>query len=352
MILIKNIYSKYCKYLIKEDNFTKYNCNIIDGLSYARKIQEKIKSLTTILNNKFNVVPKISIILVGDNTASEIYVRNKMKLAEKVGINANLERYDKDIDEFTILKEIEKINQDNTIHGVIVQLPLPDHINKDKILSTISPEKDIDGLNFYNIGLLNYSKDVPYTIDEILCENNNDDNDNINNNVINIKNDFIEKIKNLGKTIPFIPCTPLGCLYLINQTLKNRNENIVSKNCVIFGNSNLVSKPMARLLLQSKATITTLNSNSKNIDYFTNNADIIVSATGKNIELKNIKKDAILIDVGIRKKENLNGITGDLNFNEIVKTNMITPVPKGVGPMTVSSLMINSFLSAIKSIKN
>ena len=316
------------------------NNNIIDGLGYSKIIKQYITKLNNQLKEKYNICPQIAIILVGNNIASEIYVRNKIKLANEIGIIANVIRFNIDITEEEILKQIENINNNNDIDGVIVQLPLPMHINKDKVLLSISPRKDIDGLNPFNVGLLTNSGNVPYKIDEIFKYNN-------------VNDDFINKFANLGKTVPFIPCTPLGCLYLIEETLKKMNNDIVGKNAVIIGNSNLVSKPMARVLLQSGATTTTLHSKSIDKEYFLSHADIIVSATGKKQELKNIKTNAILIDVGIRQKENeKDKITGDLDFYTIAKTNRITPVPRGVGPMTVISLMINAIFSSIKRLSN
>jgi len=316
-----------------EDIFEK---NKIDGAGYSKEINDRLYFLIKNLKDEKNIIPTISVIMVGDNTASEIYVRNKIKLSSKLGINANLIRYDNNISEASLIEEIVLLNNNNNIHGIMVQLPLPEHINKDAVLLAISPEKDIDGLHPFNAGLLHCSKKTPYSIEAVL--------DN------NLENSFCNKIKQMGKTIPFIPCTPLGCLYLIKKTLKKKNEEIIGKNAVIFGNSNLVSKPMARLLLQEGASITTLHSKSQNYQYIISNADIIVSATGCFQDLKNIKKTAILIDVGIRQDSSKNSITGDLNFDKLVKTNNITPVPKGVGPMTISSLMVNSYLSAIKNI--
>ena len=319
-------------------NQTEYNK--IDGFYYAQIIKKKIQFFTKQLREEYNINPCITIVLVGKNLASEIYVRNKIKIAIDLGILANVIRFDEDISETNLLAEIDKINNDKNIHGVIVQLPLPKHIDKNKILLSIFPQKDIDGLHPFNSGLLTSNSYVPYTISEIIAYNT-------------INNEFIEKFKNIGKTLPFIPCTPLGCLYLIEETLKKTQDGLVGKNVVILGNSNLVSKPMARILLQSGATTTTLHSKSVDCDYFIKNADIIVSATGKQQDLTNIKKNAILIDVGIRQKENEpNKITGDLNFEKIIKTNKITPVPKGVGPMTVVSLMVNAVLASIKQLSN
>ncbi len=314
------------------DDFEK---NKIDGLGFAVEIRKKLAVELSEFNKKFGIKPKIAIVLVGNNTASEIYVRQKMKIASEVGIVAELKRFSDDIKEKALIEEVEKVNENDEICGMIVQMPLPQHIDASKVLLHILPQKDIDGLHPFNAGLLTCSKNVPYKINEVFEDN---------------VDEKIDKFKELGKTIPFIPCTPLGCLHLIEETLLKNGEKIEGKNAVIFGNSNLVSKPMARLLLQAGATTTTLHSRSKNFDNIVENADIIVSATGKKQELKNIKKSAILIDVGIHKISGQDGIFGDLDFQEIVKTNRITPVPKGVGPMTVASLMVNAFLSALKNI--
>lgn len=298
--------------------------NTIDCIKYSNEIRERLRYLI----NKFNIQPNIAVVMVGNNPASEIYVRNKVKVANTLGIKVDVVRFSASISESILCEKIRELNKQNFIDGIIVQLPLPDKISKDNILREIDPKKDLDGLHPLNIGLLHSFKEVPYTIDEFL----------------KTYEDFIKKVSFLGNKIPYIPCTPLGCLHVISRTLRN---HIKGKNAVIFGNSNLVSKPMARLLLQSGATTTTLHSKSKDYLHVIKNADIIVSATGKeqkNINLKNIKKDAILIDVGIRANKN-NGIVGDLDFYKLSKTNKITPVPKGIGPMTITSLMLNSYIA-------
>ncbi len=298
--------------------------NTIDCIKYSDEIRERLHDLI----NKFNIQPNIAVVMVGNNPASEIYVRNKVKVANTLGIKVDVVRFSASISESVLCEKIRELNKQNFIDGIIVQLPLPDKISKDNILREIDPKKDLDGLHPLNIGLLHSFKETPYTIDEFL----------------KTYEDFIKKVSFLGDKIPYIPCTPLGCLHVISRTLRN---HIKGKNAVIFGNSNLVSKPMARLLLQSGATTTTLHSKSKDYLHVIKNADIIVSATGKeqkNINLKNIKKDAILIDVGIRANKN-NGIVGDLDFHKLSKTNKITPVPKGIGPMTITSLMLNSYIA-------
>ena len=315
------------------------NSNIVDGLSFSKEICNQLAKITKNFNQKYNFIPSIVVVIVGHNQASEIYVRNKIKMAMSLGIKADLVRFEDDIKECDLLTKIKELNNNDNVHGIIVQLPLPDHISKEHVLFTISPRKDLDGLNPLNAGLLHSAKDVPYTIDEVLTYmTNNEDYEK--------HSFFTKKVSSLGLTIPFIPCTPLGCLHLIEKTLKINGEKLVGKNAVIFGNSNLVSKPMARLLLQSGSTVTTLHSRSQNYQYLIENADIIVSATGKKQELKNVKSGVILIDVGIRSNQN-GGITGDLDFQKLSKTNKITPVPKGVGPMTVATLMLNSVLAGL-----
>ena len=305
--------------------------NKIDGAKYAIEIRQKIAENIV----RYGIKPRIAVILVGNFAPSEIYVRNKMIVATKLGIQVDLIRFNETITEEELIKEIQVLNNNINIHGMIIQMPLPSGINSFNVLMYVSPEKDIDGLHPYNAGLLHYSKDVPYRIEDVL-----------NNDFENIK----QQSKMIGRTLPFVSCTPLGCLHLIEQVYKKTNQSIIGKSAVVIGNSNLVGKPMARLLLQSGATTTTLHSKSMNIDYIIKNADIIVSATGAGYNLGKIKEDAILIDVAIRK-DNDGNILGDLNYKEIVKTNKITPVPKGVGPMTIASLMLNSYIAGIKNKK-
>ena len=327
-----------------QDEGFRSDLNIIDGLGFSKKICSQLKQIVEQLNQKYNFIPNIAIIIVGHNQASEIYVRNKIKMATSIGIIANIIRFEEDIKEFELLQKIEELNNDNSIHGIIIQLPLPTNLSKEHALFAISPRKDLDGLNPINAGLLHSAKDVPYKIDEVL--------DCVMNDGKYEKDSLLtEKVSLLGVTVPFIPCTPLGCIYLIEKTLEVSGEKLVGKNAVIFGNSNLVSKPMARLLLQCGSTVTTLHSRSRDFQYLIENADIIVSATGKKQELENIKNNAILIDVGIRQKQD-GGITGDLDFQKLSQTNKITPVPKGVGPMTVATLMLNSMLAGLNKFLN
>ena len=297
--------------------------NKIDVNERALYIRNKIKKLI----EKNNVKSKIAIIQVGNNFASNIYVNRKIKIANEIGISSKYIHFDDNITEDQLINEIQKINNNNDITGIMVQLPLPININTFNVLISISQEKDIDGLHPFNAGLLHYSKIVPYSVNDVLYEK--------------LSFDFI---KNIGKNIPFIPCTPMGCLDLLQH---EKTLTIQSKNAVVIGNSNLVGKPISRLLIQSGATVTTLHSKSKNVEYIIQNADIIVSATGVGQKLKKVKKTAIIIDVAIRNG-NDGKICGDLNYNKLIKTNRITPVPKGVGPMTIACLMVNSYLCGMK----
>ena len=313
--------------------------NRIDCVSRALYIRERLSLLIDAEKNKQRKLPKMAILQVGDNFASNIYIRNKIKVADKIGIDVDLKKFDDNITECALIEHIISLNHNNDYCGMIVQLPLPQHINVVKVLSSIAPNKDLDGLNPINAGLLHYSKYVPYCVDDVI-------NKNIKHNII------------FGKTLPFIPCTPLGCLDILQQEEKRSAEvlkmqnggvkksqfSIQSSNAVVIGNSNLVGKPIARLLTQSGATTTTIHSRSKNFDIFLQNADIIVSATGVGQAIQNIKDNAIVIDVAIRKDKNGN-ICGDIEYEKVVQTNRITPVPCGIGPMTISCLMLNYYLA-------
>ena len=310
--------------------------NIIDGLGISKDV---CKALSCLIQKK-NIRPSTAIVMVGDNPASKIYVHKKIKKGAEIGIETKLFHFEANITENELISEIKKINNDKSIHGLIVQLPLPEHIDTQKILLSIDPKKDLDGLNQLNIGLFHSFKFVPYALEDVL-------------------EDKLETstIKQLGEFVPFIPCTPLGCLHLISKTLGGF-ENIAGKNSVVIGKSTLVGSPMARLLLQSGATTTIAHSRSKDFSVALENADIIVSATGSEQDLFGIKpkENAILIDVGIRCIESSNDdgekvvhTCGDMDYKTLSQNNKITPVPKGVGPMTVACLMVNSYLACLRN---
>ena len=270
---------------------------IIDGKKEAAILREEIKNEIANLKKKTNKVPGLTVILIGEFVPSQIYVRNKEKNSKEVGINSNVLKYPSDVSEEEVLNKIEELNKDKNISGILVQLPLPDQISKEKIINAIDPLKDVDGFNPVNVG--------------------------------NLASGY--------KAI--VPCTPLGCLLLIKKVEKN----LSGKHAVIIGRSNLNGKPMAQLLLKENCTVTIVHSKTKNLQNECLKADILVAAVGvPNLVKKDwVKSDAVVIDVGINKVDNK--IIGDVNFEEIKdKVRAITPVPGGVGPMTIACLLSNT----------
>lgn len=267
---------------------------ILDGKMLRDKIFESLKAKLDKMQQK----PTLAVILVGENPASQIYVRNKKKTAEKLGINSLSIEYPSDISEEELLNKIKELNSDEKVTAILVQLPLPAHINKNRIIDAILPQKDVDGLTPYNLGKL-FSGEEPYVY----------------------------------------PCTPKGILLLLDEY----NIKLEGKNIVVVGRSNLVGKPVAQMLLKRNATVTMCHSYTKNLSEITKTADIIVSAVGKKvIGEKMLKSDCVVIDVGIFRDEN-GKISGDVDFENVSKTAAyISPVPGGVGPMTIASLMLNT----------
>lgn len=267
---------------------------ILDGKKLRDKIFESLKAELDKMSEK----PTLAVILVGENPASQIYVRNKKKTAEKLGINSLSIEYPADISEKELLSKIQELNNDKNITAILVQLPLPEHINKNKIIDAILPQKDVDGLTPYNLGKL-FSGEEPYVY----------------------------------------PCTPKGILLLLDEY----NIELDGKNVVVVGRSNLVGKPVAQMLLKRNATVTMCHSHTKNLSEITKTADIVVSAVGKNvIGEKMLKSNCVVIDVGIFRDEN-GKISGDVDFENVSKISAyISPVPGGVGPMTIVSLMLNT----------
>lgn len=267
---------------------------ILDGKKLRDKIFENLKDKIDKMKKK----PTLAVILVGENPASQIYVRNKKKTAEKLGINSLSIEYPADISEKELVAKIEELNNDKNVTAILVQLPLPKHINKNKVIDAILPQKDVDGLTPYNLGKL-FSGEKPYVY----------------------------------------PCTPKGILLLLDEY----NIELDGKNIVVIGRSNLVGKPVAQMLLNRNATVTMCHSHTKNLSEITKTADIVVSAVGKNvIGEKMLKSNCVVIDVGIFRDEN-GKISGDVDFENVSKvTAYISPVPGGVGPMTIASLMLNT----------
>jgi len=270
---------------------------IIDGKKEAALLREEIKKEILLLKEKTKKVPGLSVILIGDFTPSQIYVKNKEKNSKEVGINSEVIKYPKDITEQEVLNKIKELNNDPEVSGILVQLPLPKHINKEKIINAIHPKKDVDGFNPINVGNLASGYDA------------------------------------------IIPCTPLGCLHLI----KKIEKDLSGKHAVIIGRSNLNGKPMAQLLLRENCTVTIVHSKTKDLKAECQKADILVAAVGKANLVKGdwVKKDSIIIDVGINKVEEK--IVGDVDFESVKeKVKAITPVPGGVGPMTIACLLKNT----------
>ena len=270
---------------------------IIDGKKISAVLREKLKEKVSKLKSTYNAVPGLTVILVGEDPPSKIYVKNKEKSAIEVGINSEVIRYPDNVEEKVILNKIKELNKNDKVSGILVQLPLPKHINKRKVIETIDPKKDVDGLHPVNVG--NLSSGYNSTI----------------------------------------PCTPLGCYLLIKNTEKNLN----GKHAVIIGRSNLNGKPMTQLLLKENCTVTITHSKTKDLKSECSRADIIVAAVGRPKLVKGdwVKKGAIVIDVGINKTDN--GLVGDVDFDEVSKVaKAITPVPGGVGPMTIACLLNNT----------
>ena len=270
---------------------------IIDGKKQAEIIRNEIKKEISDLKKKSGKTPSLTVILIGDFAPSLIYVKNKEKSAREVGIKSEIIRYPKNVSEKDILKKIEELNKNDEISGILVQLPLPSQISKEKIINAINPSKDVDGFNPINVGNLSSGYDS------------------------------------------IVPCTPLVCLLLI----KKIESNLAGKHAVIIGRSNLNGKPMAQLLLKENCTVTIVHSKTKDLQNECLKADILVAAVGvPNLIKKDwVKKNAIVIDVGINKVGEK--IVGDVNFDEL-KDNVkaITPVPGGVGPMTIACLLKNT----------
>ena len=270
---------------------------IIDGKKQAETIRNEIKKEISDLKKKSGKTPRLTVILIGDFAPSLIYVKNKEKSAREVGIKSEIIRYPKNVSEKDILEKIEELNKNDEISGILVQLPLPSQISKEKIINAINPSKDVDGFNPINVGNLSSGYDS------------------------------------------IVPCTPLGCLLLI----KNIESNLAGKHAVIIGRSNLNGKPMAQLLLKENCTVTIVHSKTNDLQNECLKADILVAAVGvPNLIKKDwVKKNAIVIDVGINKVGEK--IVGDVNFDEL-KDNVkaITPVPGGVGPMTIACLLKNT----------
>lgn len=279
----------------------------IDGKAFSQVILEKIREEHNQLKEKYGKQAGLAVVIVGNNPASQVYVRNKMKACENVGFYSENIELDENISEEELLQEIDKLNKNDRINGILVQLPLPSHINELKIIDSISPEKDVDGFHVANIG----------------------------------------KVV-IGDETGFLSCTPYG----IMQLLEEYKIEIAGKDAVIIGRSNIVGKPMALMLIQKGATVQVCNSRTKDLRKKLNDADIIIVAAGvpKLLKKEDVKEGAVVIDVGINRVDGK--ICGDVDYEEVAeRASYITPVPGGVGPMTIASLIKNTFKSYKNSLK-
>lgn len=275
---------------------------IIDGKKIADVILENLKNRIDKLKSD-NIIPTLAVIIVGNNQASEVYVRNKAKMCEKLEIGSKIIRCDNDISENDLINIIIELNNDSNIHGILVQAPLPKHLDALKIFNVIKNEKDVDGFNTHNVGALSLNMEG------------------------------------------FVPCTVKGIIKLLDYY----NIDITAKNIVVIGRSNIVGKPLANYLINHDATVTVCHSKTRDLSTITNHADILISATGKAnlIDASYVKDGSVVIDVGINRDNDK--LCGDVNFDEVSKkASYITPVPGGVGPMTIAMLMENVIEAAEK----
>ena len=280
---------------------------IIDGRALADKLQDELKIKTQELIKK-GVKPGLAVILVGDDPASQVYVRNKEKSATKAGFESNIIRLADNVSQDELLEIISNLNKDDTWHGILVQLPLPKHIDEDKVLLAIDPKKDVDGFHPINVGRLWEGHPL------------------------------------------MIPSTPAG----IMEMFKAYDVDLSGKNAVIVGRSNIVGKPMAALLLEANATVTITHSKTKNLKSITSQADILVVAIGVGhfIKADFVKEGAVVIDVGMNR-DKAGKLIGDVDFNEVEpKASLITPVPKGVGPMTITMLLEQTYEAARRTLND
>ena len=276
---------------------------LIDGNALSRQLRADVSARVAALKNR-GVTPGLAVVLVGDNPASQVYVRNKVKACEDTGMHSVLEQYTADMTEAALLARVDALNQDPSIHGILVQLPLPAHIDAQKVIEAISPTKDVDGFHIASAGALMTGMDG------------------------------------------FWPCTPYGCM----KMLESIDYDLKGKHAVVIGRSNIVGKPMAMMLLQQDATVTVCHSRTANLKALTLQADVIVAAVGKRhvLTADMVKPGAVVLDVGMNRNDE-GKLCGDVDFDGVKEVaGYITPVPGGVGPMTITMLMVNTLSSAEK----
>jgi len=279
---------------------------VVSGKDLANKIRTELKEKVSQFIEEKNVVPHLVVILVGDNPASQSYVTGKQKGCEQTNMKSTLIKLPIETKEDELFALVEELNQDSTVHGILVQLPLPKHINESKIINTISVEKDVDGFSPINVGKMVLNEEC------------------------------------------FLPCTPAGIIKLIKET----NIDIQGKHAVILGRSNIVGKPVAHLLLRENATVTICHSRTKDLSVFTKEADILIAAIGKAkfVTADMIKPGAVVIDVGVNRVDNK--LCGDVDYEPSLEiAGYITPVPGGVGPMTITMLLENTLEACKRMVK-
>jgi len=277
------------------------SATIINGQQLAKELRENMKVEIKALREN-GIIPHLTVILIGDDPASHSYVNGKERASKEIGISSEIIRMDAATAEAVLLEKIEQLNADEKVNGILVQLPLPAHIDEQKVIEAIDPAKDVDGFHPINIGRMIIGQDS------------------------------------------FLPCTPFGII----QMLKSKNIEVAGKHAVVIGRSNIVGKPMGQLLLNEDATVTYCHSKTKNLKNFTRDADILIVAVGKAnvIDASYIKEGAVVIDVGVNRT-NAGTLTGDVDFESAKeKASFITPVPKGVGPMTITMLLYNTMRAA------
>ena len=278
--------------------------NIIDGKAISAQIRAEIAEQVATLKSERGITPGLAVVIVGDDPASRVYVRNKHRACEQVGFASFGYELPADTSEETLLALVDELNRDERVHGILVQLPLPRHLDEEKILLAIDPKKDVDAFHPYNVG-------------KIMVGN-----------------------------YDFLPCTPAGVMELLRRS----NIEIAGKECVIVGRSNIVGKPQAMLLLQANGTVTVCHSRTKDLREVCRRADILVAAIGKPefFDASYVKEGAVVIDVGINRRAD-GTLCGDVNFEDVAPhASFITPVPGGVGPMTIAMLMQNTLTAASK----
>ena len=274
---------------------------LIDGIALSKQLRQEVATRTQALRQR-GLQPGLAVILVGDNPASQVYVRNKVKACEEAGFHSVLERYEASLSQADLLAHIQRLNQDDRIHGILVQLPLPAHIDAQHVIEAISPEKDVDGFHIASAGAL------------------------------------------MTGLPGFWPCTPYGCLKMLDSI----GYDLKGKHAVVIGRSNIVGKPMALMLLQRNATVTVCHSGTQDLAHFTRQADVIVAAVGKRnvLTADMVKPGAVVLDVGMNRNDE-GKLCGDVDFEGVRQVaSHITPVPGGVGPMTITMLLVNTLESA------